>query len=250
MDTQTDPRLQMGANNPPDPLLVECEERIDTANKWLTERKEITDAETADKLTFFISQAEASWKALDGQRLQEGRDFDAKQKTKYTSPLTLLKMAKEKLVEIRGVWLKKEQDRIDAERAEAQKKIDDARREAEEAVARAEKEAAKKKGGDVLRSELAVEEAKAKVAEVEKAVEAMPDRAQIKGTYTTKAVGLREYWSAEITDAALAFKTYKKRPEVVAAIRDAMERVAKADSQKLKDLTAAPEGVKFTMEKR
>lgn len=254
MDTTTDPRLQMGGNNPPEPLLVEAAERIETANKWLSERKEITDAETADKLSFFISQADATWKALNEQRLQEGRDFDAAQKKKYT-PLPLLLLAKEKLVPIRSAWLKKEQDRLETERAAAQKVIDDARKAAEEAVQKAVEEAAKDKGGNVLEAEMAAEEAKARISEAEKAAEAVPERAHIKGAYTTKAVGLKDYWSAEVTDLSAAFKHYnsKKNPRREAlndAIREAIQDFANKDAKALKDVTLAPPGVTFKMEKK
>lgn len=254
MDMTTDPRLQIGANNPPDPLLVEAAERIEAANKWLSERKEITDAVTADKLSFFISQADATWKALDGQRLQEGRDFDAAQKTKY-SPLALLKLAKEKLVPLRSAWLLKEENRLKAEREAAQKVIDDARKVAEEAVRKAEEEAAKDKGGNVLEAEIAAEEAKVAIAEAEKAAEKIPERSSIKGAYTTKAVGLRDHWSAEVTDLSAAFKHYnaKKHPRreaLNAAIREAIEGFADKDAKALKDVALAPPGVTFKMEKK
>lgn len=252
MDTALPPRDH---NNPPDPLIVEADGRIDTANKWLTERAEITDAEMADKAAFFISQVDATYKALDGQRMDEKRVFLADQDKKYKTPLSLLERAKDKLVVLRRVWLKKEQDRIDAERAAAQKKIDDARKAAEEAQARADKEAAKKKGGDVLRTEIAAEEAKAAIAEAEEAAAAVPDRAQIKGAYTTKAVGLRDYWSAEISDLSEAFKYYnaKKNPHratLAAAIRETIQGIADKEAKLLKDKTKAPPGITFNMEKR
>lgn len=249
MDAEN-PRAKMGDNAPPDPLITEADERVDTANKWLTDRKEITDAEMADKASFFIGQVDATFKALDRQRLDAKNTFLAEQDKVYKTPLSLLERAKAKLVEMRRAWLLKEQTRVETERAAAQKKIDDARREAEEAQKRAEKEAAKKRGGDVLRTELAAEEAAAKVAEAEKAAEAVPERAQIKGAYTTKAVGLREYWSASVDDFTEAFKVYKKRPAVILAIKAAVEKEADADAKKFKDKTLAPKGVTFNMEKR
>lgn len=255
MDTTTDPRLQMGANNPPDPLIVEADGRIDTANKWLTERAEITDAEMADKAAFFISQVDATFKALDGQRMDEKRVFLADQDKKYKTPLSLLERAKDKLVVLRRVWLRKEQDRIDAERAAAQKKIDDARKVADEAQARADKEAAKKKGGDVLRTEIAAEEAKAAIVVAEEAAAAVPDRAVIKGSYTTKAVGLRDYWSATVDDMSAAFKFYNakgnpKKERLALAIKVAIEQFAHEDAKAIKDKTKAPPGITFNMEKR
>ncbi len=247
MDTQTP---GIGHNAPPDLLIVEAGERVDVANRWLTERKEIGDAETADKASFFVTQIDATHKALDGQRLEEGRVFKAAQDAKYGKPLSLLVLAKTSLVNMRREWLKKEDARLAEERRVAEAKIEAARKEAEEAAARALKEA-NKKNGDPLRAQIDAEEAAAKVRLAEVAAEQKAgEKAQIKGVYTTKAVGLREIWGAEIVDFAAAFKTYKKRPEVVNAIKEAMEKVAKADAQKLKDINAAPAGVKYTVEKR
>lgn len=255
MDTQTDPRLGLGGNLPPDPLVVEADERIDTANKWLNDRKEITDAEMADKAAFFISQVAASHKALDDQRLEEGRLFKKTQEEKYSTPLSILTLALEKLKAMRRVWLQKEDARLEAERMAAQKVVDDARRAAEEAQARADKEAAKAKGGDVLRSEIAVQAAQAKIEKAEEAVAAVPERAQIKGTYTTKAVGLREYWSAEITDFSAAFKHYNakgnpKKNRLALAIKATIDKFADEDAKLLKDTIKAPPGITFKMEKR
>lgn len=249
MDTLLNPDAVIGNNNPPDPLIAEAEERITTANRWLTERKEITDAAMADKLAFYISQVSGTFDALDEQRLQEGRDFKIKQDKKYSSPLDLLTRAKTALVALRTAWLKKEDARLLAEKAaleaEAKRKAD----AAAEAVRLAEEEA-QKKGGDPLRAAAAADALKKEAEVATERAQAEPAKAVIKGTYTTRAVGLREVWDAQITDAAAAFKTYKKRPEVVTAIRDAMQKVAKADAQKLKDVTAAPAGVRFFSEKK
>lgn len=251
MDTQT---AGPGHNNPPDPLIVEADERVDTANKWLTQRKEITDSEMADKAQFFISQVSGTWDALDGQRLQEGRDFKAAQDKKYNTPLSLLVLAKTKLTDMRRVWLKKEDDRLTKERADAAAAVELARKTAEEAAARALKEASKK-NGDPLRAEIAAEEAKAAIATAEDAAAAVPERAQIKGAYTRTAVGLRDYWSAEITDFSAAFKHYNakgnpKKDRLALAIKAVIDKFADEDAKLLKDVAKAPPGVTFKMEKR
>lgn len=244
MATETNELPPRNHNNPPDPLVIEADERIDTAEKWLTERPEITDAEMADKASFFITQVAATHKALDDQRLEEGRAFKAAQEAKYSKPLSMLVSAKDKLTKLRRAWLLKEEARLEAER----KAREEAARKAAEEVERARIAAEKSKSP--LRAEAALEEAQQRAEEAAAAVEQVPEKAQIRGQYTTKAVGLREVWGAEIVDFTQAFKTYKKRPEVVNAIKDAMEKVAKADAQKAKDINAAPAGVKYTVEKR
>lgn len=243
-----------GHNNPPDPLILEADERIDTANKWLTERPEITDMDTADKANFFAGQCQATWKALDDQRLQENRAFQAVQDAKYKMPLALLKAAKDKVVALRTAFLKKEEDRLDAERRAAAAEVERKRKEAEEAVRRAQ-EAAKKKGADVLRAELAAGTAAEAVAEAEKQAEAIPDRARVTGVYSARAVGLRSYWSAEIEDISLAFKHYNKKGTGTKAalekvIRECIVKLATDDARIFKDVDKAPPGIKFIEERK
>lgn len=246
MDTQTtdDPRLQMGGNSPPDPLLLEADERVDTATKWLTERAEITDVDMADKANFFASQIAATYGALDKQRLAEGRVFKTAQDTKYNGPLRLLDMAREKLLAMRRVWLMKKQAEVD----EAKRIADaEAKRVADEAAAAAKR--AQEKQTD-LRAQLEAEEASARAELAQKAAAAAPTRATIKGSFTTTAVGLRTVWSAKITDRGAAMRHYKKDLNLIAAIDDALLRLASAEARVVKDPTKAPPGVEFISEQR
>lgn len=249
MSEAENPRAVMGANNPPDPLIVEADERIDTAEKWLVERPEITDADMAAKASFFISQVDATHKALDGQRLEEKRKFLAGQEAKYSKPLGLLLVAKERLTKLRRAWLLREDARLEAER----KAREEAARKAAEEVERQRKAAENSKSP--LRAEAAIEEAEQKAEEARAAVEQVPDRAQIKGSYTRTAVSLREVWSGEITDLSAAFKHYngKKHPYRDAlnrAITECIQGFADKDAKLLKDPEKAPPGITFKMEKK
>jgi hypothetical protein len=251
---EANPRAVAGGNNPPDPLIVEADERIDTANKWLTERKEIADAEQADKANFFLSQIDATFKALDRRRIDEKNAFLAEQDKVYKTPLSLLERAKKALGDMRRAWLKKEEDRLAEEKRQAEAAAEAARKAAAEAAARAEAEA-KKKGGDVLRAQHAAEEAAAKAEEVAAQAEAVPEKAQIKGAYSAKATGLRDVWSAEVTDLSLAFKHYnaKSNPNrtiLAAAIEEAITGIANAEAKRIKDVDAAPPGIKFIKERK
>lgn len=252
MTTAENPRAVAGGNNPPepiDPLIIEGNERVDTANKWLTERTEIADLEMADKAAFFISQVSSTHEALDGQRLQEGRDFKAKQDAKYSAALDLLVRAKDALVKMRRAWLQKEDARIAEENRQAKAEADRLAQVAADAAKRAEEEA-KKKGGDPLRAAAAAETAATVATEALERAAAPVAKPVIKGAYTTRAVGLRDYWSATVDDFTEAFKIYKKRPAVILAIKAAVEKEADADAKKFKDKTMAPKGVTFNMEKR
>lgn len=250
----SDPRLGIGGNSPPDPLIVEADERIDNANKWLTERPEITDMDMADKANFFVGQIQATWDALDGQRLQEGREFKANQETKYKTPLELLVSAKAKLVALRRVFLKKEEDRLLAEKvkaeAEAKRKADEA-----EAAKRRMEEEATKKGGDPLRAEATAKAAVEAAAAAAEQASSAPTKAAITGVYSSRATGLRDTWTAQIIDISAAFKHYNKKGTGTKAalekvISECLTRLATDDAKIFKDETKAPPGIKFIKERK
>lgn len=249
MANAENPRAVAGGNNPPDPLLVEYEERIDTAQKWLDERKEITDETMADRCAFFISQMAGTHKALDDQRKTENRAFKKTQDEKYDGPLSLLESAKTKLLTIRNAWLRKKQDKIDEERRAAQAEADRVAKETAATLKAAADEQAKK-GATSLRTEQAAAEAQDKLAKATEAVEAIPEKAQIRGAFTTTAVSLRDHWSATVVELGAAFKHYKGNQHVQDTIREAITRVASNEARQLKDLTKAPPGCAFHMEKR
>ncbi len=231
-------------NNPPDPLLLEADERVANANRWLTERPEITDVDMADKAAFAIEQITATFNALDGQRLQEGRDFKKVQDAKYANPLRLLELAKNKMVALRRQWLLKEQARLDIERAAAEA---EAKRKADEAAkAKVAAEALTAPLQAVLESELTAQAAQ----EAAEKAAAIPERATIKGALSSKATGLRTVWLARITNRAEAFRHYKADPVLLAAIDEAMLRLATKDAVAAKDTTKAPAGVEFYSEQR
>lgn len=246
-------------NNPPepisdDPLLIECSERIDAANRLLTEVGEITDMETADKVNFFAGQIQATWKALDDQRLQEGRDFTATQTKKYRTPLELLVAAKAKVVAIRVAFLQKEEDRLAEQKRKAE---DEAKRIADEAAAAAKRaeEQVTKKGGDPLRAEQEARRLAQEAEEARQAAAAAPTKAQITGAYSPRATGLRDVWSGEVTDVSAAFKYYNAktnpyRTTLARAVLEALQDIANRDAKLIKDEAKAPPGIRFIKERK
>jgi hypothetical protein len=247
-------RIGIGGNNPPDPLILEADERIDAANRLLTETTEVTDMETADKVNFFAGQIQATWKALDDQRLQEGRDFDAAQAKKYRTPLQLLLAAKAKVVALRVAFLKKREDELAEQKRQAEAEAKAIADRAAAAAAKAEAEA-KKKGGDPLRAEQEARRLAQEAEDAREAAAAAPTRAQITGAYSARATGLRDVWSAEVEDLSAAFKHYNKKGTGTKAalekvIRECIGRLADADAKLLKDEAKAPPGIKFIKERK
>ncbi len=245
-------------NQPPDPLLAEAQERIDTANKYLVERGDpkAWTPEIADKANFFIGQCGETWTALDNRRKDENRAWLAKQDAIYKDPLTLLVSAKEKLTVLRRTYLRAEEDKLAEAKRKADAEAEAARKAAEDAERRAQ-EAVTAKGGDPLRAELAAQKAKEAAEEAAAAAAAVPAKAVITGAYSTRATGLKDSWSAVIEDINLATKNYMKkthpsRPILVAAIRAAVQQIANGEARLLKTEDAAnfPPGIKFIKERK
>jgi len=250
------PAATIGHNAPPDPLIVEANERIDTANRYLIERGNIDewDATIADKANAFLEQVTGTHGLLNKQRLQEGHDFKAIQDAKYKEPLSLLETAAEKLRKLKRAYLKKEEDRLEAERKAKEAELRAAQEKAAEAQRHAEEEA-RKKGGDPLRAEMAALKAQVAADEIEIELEQPAPKATIGGTYSSRNTGLKDYWSGRITDINEAFKFFNKaknpyKQELAAAVLEALTVIAGKEARLHKDKTKAPPGVEFVVERK
>lgn len=242
----------IGHNQPPEPieftdLSTRANALIDTANRWITERSEIGDAETADKATGFEKQIRESVSALDAARRAEKIPLEQQLKAideRYRPLTDLLAKAKDAIVRLRNAWLRAEEARLAREKAAAEA---EARRQREEAAAaqRRAEDAARQAGADALRAQQAAEDAARKTAEAEKVAAKAPVQAQIKGDYTSRAVGLRAQWTAVVTDEALALKSYGKHPAVRKAALEAALKLAQADAKATKDSAAAKPGFRY-----
>lgn len=258
METAENPRAVIGGNAPPDPLLAEAAERVDTANKYLIERGDPAKwtPEIADKANFFVGQIGETFTALDNRRKDENRAWLAEQDKKYKDPLALLTSAKAKLADLRRAYLKREEDRLAEERKKVEAAAELARKAAIEAENKA-KEAAAIKGGDPLRAELEAQKAKEAADAAAEAAATAPTKAKIEGAYSTRATGLKDSWRAEITDISAAFKHYngKKHPSrsiLAAAVEAAIQSIADREARLLKTEDAAtfPPGIKFIKERK
>jgi hypothetical protein len=72
-----------------------------------------------------------------------------------------------------------------------------------------------------------------------------PQRAQVKGDYSRKAMSLKVYWSAEVTDANAALDHYGMDASVRLAALDAARKLASALARETKDESKAPPGFRF-----
>ena len=279
MDTVTealDGRHEIGGNNPPTALEAAAELTA-TATNWLAERPEITDADMAKEAGELVERLRTSKKNLAAAQKADLAPHDqaiAEVKAQYREPASQIETALGGLLARSGDWLKKENDRIAAERAareaEARRlreeadrlereRLEAARRDEEEKRRRIEAEtqtAADEERSELQRQEViataerAAEAAKtAKLAE-RAAVKKKPEVAAIKAAPTQRAVTLRVYWSAVVTDETAAIDSYKDHPTVRKAALAAALQVANEAARTSKDEAAAPLGFRFIKEER
>ena len=197
-----------GDNRPPageatfDQLQSRTETLVDTANKWLTERKEIANDDEATKAKTFRDQLLTQEKAVEAVRvaakaphLAASTAVDAK----YNPVKVPCRLAYDLVGKLLTAWLVKKQAAADkvAREAEAKARTD---REAAEAAARAAEEAATKPGGDVVRSQMAAQQAAEEAEEAEKAAARARAPAKVSSLYGGRSSSLRTNWKIEIDD--------------------------------------------------
>lgn len=298
MDTLTDlaPDRGIGDNQPPSALATAIE-LTSTATSWLADRPEITDADAAKEAGEIVEKLRATKKILAAAQKDDLAPHDraiAEIKAQYKAPAIALEAALNSLLSLSAAWLKRERDRIAAEKAaqeaearrlreeaeraerekvEAQRRLDEERRrlaaeeEERRRAAAAEEQteleriaAESQAATDLERVEAerqeaaraaAEAEAKAKAAkEAEREAQRKAQTAAIKTAPAQRAVTLRSYWSAEIVDEAAAIDSYRLHPTVRKATLAAVLQAANEDARRLKNLDAAPLGVRFIQEER
>lgn len=261
------PRLEIGGNNPPGTLELErADTLIETATQWLASRPEIVDTAEADAAQGLVDQARALKKDLTAAQKVELAPLEgaiAEVKAKYRGPLDRLEAALKALLEKSGAWIVKERNRLAAEKAareaEARRLREEAERKAEEErrrVVEAEAESA----GDAERVEAERQEAieagnraaeAARTAKAaERAAEKKPEVAGIKAAGAARAMTMRAYWSAEVTDEGEALRSYASHPTVRAECLKVALRLANELARTEKREDAAPAGFRFIKEER
>lgn len=236
---------EIGHNNPPAEDIRTPEQRrvddlMDAANAWLKSVPEITDEETATACDDFLKQVKDEADALEKTRKAFNKPLEDQVKANNDAyrPLTaLLEKAKSLLTPLKTKWLKREQDRIAAERKKAEEEALRKLQEAEDA-----KRSAASSVQDAVRADEAQKAADTAMAAVEAANKA---KATVKGNYATRSSGLRTYWSANITDYTKAAIHYCDNPKMVALI----QQLADADARDQKDALKVP-GIEPKSEER
>ena len=259
-------RRGIGDNLPPEPSVLERGEQllIPAADGWTTKGPLTSEDDARDLGEFLVQLRKARDKLRAGEIPERQEHLDAisaimatvahrlepHQKAleeigaRAATLLAKLDLAIERIAGSKKVtglladWMAREKMRLDDE-AEAR------RLEAQHAerIAQTMKDKAALSG--TIDSEIEAQRAVEAAAEARDTADRKTERVRVKGDLAPRAIGLREYWSAEIVNWKLAGQHYKKEPRVIKGYRDAVQAVANKDAERLKDPAKAPPGVEF-----
>jgi len=234
----------LGHNQPPEPSPIErTSALVDNCNRWLAERPEITDPEMAGAAQRFTIQLRQLRDDLAAALKAERAPFDLAiegLKITYRDPQELVRIALDKMEVKNRQWLKRETDRLDAERAERKRLADAARYEAQEAEQLAQAP------GASVETQLAAQRAHDAAAEAADTAARTPTKARTRDDFAPRAMSLHARWKAKITNERDALKHYAKHPDIRAAALAEIVTVATKLAKAVKgDATKQPPGIEF-----
>lgn len=228
--TSTDSPPPTGHNNPPpfdqgkvDALTKKVAEWADAGTDWLN-KKTVDDAETAAKLADYINGGRGVIKEIEKTRkdekdphLKAGKAVDAA----FKEIGARLEKTLQAVQPMQTAWLRKEQDRLDAER-----------RAAEEEAKRLAEEAERKRKQAEERNDMAGvadAEAEAKNAAKQEKKAAKPVKAKAAShSGGGRAVSLRDKRVVEVTNTRLLFMYFKSDEDVMAKVAEVLKSAAAA----------------------
>jgi hypothetical protein len=232
----------LGHNRPPAPTpLDRAGELVANANRWVAERPSISDEETAGLGQGFVQQLRDCRADLEAALEKEREPLDLALyavKVRYKDPLAMIDIALGKMGALLAPFLKAKDDRLRAEAEQRQRLADEAQQRAEHALERA-------RATGTVEDQLAMERAAEEAEAARKAAGRPAKRAQVKGDYAPRAMSLKTYWHAEVTDADAALAHYGNDASVRLAALAAATKIASALARELKDERRAPPGFKF-----
>jgi hypothetical protein len=232
----------LGHNQPPPDPIGRARELVATANRWITERSEIVDNEMAGVAQDFLRQLRANRDDLEASMKAERKPLDdavAAIRVKYRDPLELVGIALTKMREKLAPWLKRQQDRLDAEAAERGRVAADAAAQADAA-----RRTAQQTG--TVEAELNAQRAAQQLEEAQRAAAKPIGRARVRGDLSDRASSLRTLWYAVVVDEDKALRSYRKDPTVRAAALIAATRLASALAKELRgNPRCCPVGFEF-----
>lgn len=239
----------LGHNKPPEPSIIDrVRDLIGNCNRWLAERPAIIDADMAGAAQTFTEQLRAARDDLDVEQkalTQPHDDAIAAIKATFRDPRDMVKIALDAMGERNKAWLKRESDRLDAERLARLQAARDA------AIAAEKADRAAQKPGASVEAQLAAQRASEAAEQAIDSAQRVPVRAQTRGDYASKAMSLHANWKARIVDADAALKHYAGDDDVRRAALDAVVKKATKLAKGVKgDQKHAPPGIHFWNDER
>lgn len=221
---------------------AEVEKLLRSADTWAGEdAKPIQSAAEAGILQAAIDQARAWEKKVEQARVDEkepwlagSRRVDEKWKPLKDRLAAVLASLKKPMT----AWLRREEQRIAAEREAARKAAEEARAKADE---EARKAAATGRASDKLRANQALDDAATAAANAHHAEAARP---QVKGDLAVRAMGLRKRTVVdEIVDLKAAVLHYATEPKMMALVTELANRDLRAGATAIPGITVRNEEI-------
>lgn len=239
----------LGHNKPPESTPFErASELVRNCNRWLAERPSIVDAEMAGAAQTFTDQLRAVRDDLGLALKRERRPHDdaiEQIKRRYADPQELVRIALERMQKLNADWLKRERERLEAERVERERQADAA------IVQAAQLDHAAQQPGASVETQLAAQRANERAAELTDAATRAPVRPQVRGDYSARAMSLRSNWKGRVVSFNEALAHYADHADFRAGATTLMEQSASRLAKKVKgDQSKAPPGVQFYNDER
>jgi hypothetical protein len=233
---------QPGHNQPPpSDALERAADLVSNANRWRSERPEIANEEQAGAASTFVEQLRKVRDDLEADQKAMTEPYESTIyaiKLRYRDPRDLVRLALDAMQKLSTQWLDKVKARL-------QREADERSAAAEEAQRKATTLASFAKGEGTVEADLAAQRAVEEAARLKKAAAKPVERPSVKGDYSNRAMGLRQFWHAEITNEQDALRSYAKHPKIREAALIAVRRQANLDARSEKDASKAPKGVAF-----
>jgi hypothetical protein len=226
-------------HNQPGPL-DRAAELVANANRWRTERPEITSDDQARAADDFVTQLRGVRDELDAalkRDLEPIKAAETAARLSYRNPRELVQLALDGMLATSARWLQKLRDKAVTEAAEKKRQADEAERVAITLRSFAGHER-------TVEGELEAQRATEEAARLAKQAARPVERPRIRGDYSGKAMSLRTRWRAVIDDPKKALRAYGEDRRVV----DAVQIAANDDARSAKDAAKAPAGVRFINE--
>lgn len=232
MDTQTTEQTEAGIGHNQSPYEV-LKSRIDdviaATDNAIEQFPEITEQSVADEFTSLIDMIRACEKEAETMRKEEKAPHDAAIKdiqARYKAFTDNLGLAVAVLKRrVTAFLVKKEREAEEARKAA----------EAEALRVMEEAEAAERAAQDSgsVSAQIKAQEAKEQADQAVKEVSAPVGPARAKGEFSSRAIGLRTVYSAQIDDLDAVYAHFKTDPkvrEVLQSLANAAARAAKGDA--------------------